>query len=65
MKAYDERREELIRALKECPDVKATADCAALFLDRLCREVMAEAATREERAEIERLFAAALPACRR
>ena len=59
MKAYDERREELIRALKECPDVKATADCAALFLDRLCREAMADAASREERAEIERLFAAA------
>ena len=59
MKAYDERREELVRALKECPDVKATADCAALFLDKLSREAMAEADSREERAEIERLFSAA------
>lgn len=59
MKAYDERREELQSALKQCRDVKETADCAALFLDRLCREAMAEAASRDERAEIERLFSAA------
>ena len=62
MKAYDERREELIRALKECRDVAETADCLALFLDKIGRETMAGAESREERAEIERLFAAAKPA---
>lgn len=59
MKAYDERRDELIGALKQCRDVKETADCAALFLDKIGRETLAEADSREERAEIERLFSAA------
>lgn len=58
MKAYDERREELVCALKNCRDVKETADCAALFLDRVGRDVRAEASSREERAEVERLFSA-------
>lgn len=59
MKAYDERREELVLALKNCRDVKETADCAALFLEKIGREARAQADSRAERAEIERLFAAA------